>query len=466
MSTFMIGIPSIQIDQVRSADTDTDVVTLAVKVGDQLFPPITRHLGDVGVGHHPVSLAVGPVEVAETDQVVVSFIVANLGYDASDEGLARTFMNTLSDAAAAVCSALYGAGSAWQTLNKATQWINGLLTANCDGLVAQDQYTFTGRELAGLGPQTRVYPGIDSNVGCGANSQYQVTLQITPAAQGTGQDLLADLKAMSIAGYYSPRDTYQHVIALTEDGSVNERYFRGGGAPVGADIIRRYPNAVAVTGYYAAHDGYQHVIVATKDGVLHEEWFAGNGGRHGTDQIGYVESVIDLAGYFSDHDNNQHVIAATTDGLIHEIYFPGGGAAPVSNVRGQFADIVGLGAYYCPGDRYGHIVVATQDGTVTELYFGSVGPGGSDVLTAIPGVTALGAYYSPGDAHQHVIAGTADGTVHEIWFTGGGADLGRDIRARLSPVVAVTGYWSPGDRHEHVIAATEDGHLHELYWTP
>ena len=469
MTAYMIGIPYLKIDQVRSPSKDTDVVTLAVKVGDQLFPPVTKHLGDLGVDRnpHPVNLNVGPVEVADTDTVVVSFIVANLGYDASDEGLARQFMNTLSDAAAAVCTALYGAGSAWQVLNKATQWINGLLTADCDGLVAQDQYTFSGAELAGLSPQTRVYPGTDSAVGCGANSQYQVTVQAVPAAPGTGQDVLAALPTtvVALAGYYGPKDTYQHVIALTGDGSVNERYFHGGGAPVGADVIRQYPGAVAVAGYYAAHDGYQHVIVATGDGALHEEWFAGGGGPSGTDQIAVIPGVTHLAGYYGDHDGNQHVIAASSDGLVREIYYPGGGAAPVQNIRGQFADIVGIGAYYCPRDQYGHIIVATADGTITELYFGGVGAGGQDVLKVIPGVSALCAYYSPGDAHQHVIAGTTDGTVHEVWFTGG-ADSGHDIRAQLTPIAAVAGYWSPSDQYEHVIAATGDGALHEIYWTP
>jgi hypothetical protein len=468
MTAYMISIPYIKIDQIRSPSRDTDVVTLAVKVGDQLFPPVTKHLGDVAAGSspHTVDLYVGPVEVADTDSVVVSFIVANLGYDASDEGLARQFMNTLSDAAAAVCSAVFGAGSAWQVLNKATQWINGLLTADCDGLVAQDQYTFSGSELAELSPQTRPYPGTDSPDGCGANSLYEVTVQATPAAAGTGQDIVATLPTtLALAGYYGPKDNYQHVIAITADGAVNERYFRGRGAPVGADVIRKYPGAVAVAGYYAAHDGYQHVVVAASDGTLHEEWFAGGGGPSGTDKIAVIPGVTHLAGYYSDHDGNQHVIAVASDGLVHEIYYSGGGASPVQNVRGQFADIIGVGAYYCPRDQYGHIIVATSDGTITELYFGGVGPGGQDVLKVIPGVSALCAYYSPGDAHQHVIAGTKGGAVHEIWFTGG-ADSGQDIRATLTPITSVAAYWSPSDQYEHVIAATDDGALHEIYWTP
>lgn len=467
MARVMFRIPHLHIGQVRSPDTDTDVVTLAVKVGDQIFPPVTKRIGDVGVGDHAVNLEVGPVEVGDADPVTVSLIVANMGYDASDEAYALKLMNTLSDAAAAVLTALYGAGAAWQELNKATKWINGLLTANCDGLVAQDQYVLTGADLAGLAPQTRDYPGTNTPDGCGANSNYQVTWDARTVDAEYAQGVLGAVgHPVALAGYFGPRDHYQHVIALTGDGAVNEFYFAGGGKPIGQDVIRQYPQARAVAGYYAPSDHYQHVIVATNDGNLHEEWFAGGGGASGSDVLMNIPGVRALAGYHSPRDGFQHVIAAADDGSVHEMFFPGGGAAPVQNVRGRFADIVAIGAYFCPIDNYEHIIVATRDGTITELWFGGADAGGSGVLAVVPGVTALCAYFSPEDQHQHVLAADATGTLHETWFIGGGRAMGHNIRGQVPGTIALAGYDGTGDHFEHVIAASSDGTLHELFWTP
>jgi hypothetical protein len=468
MTRYMFRIPTIHIKQVRSPRQDTDVVTLAVKVGDQAFPPVTKHIGNVSAGQTcTVDLEVGPVEVGATDSVVVSFIVANLGYDQSNEGLGLKVLNTLSDAAAAVLTAYYGHGSAWDTLNKATQWINGIMATNCDGLVAQDRYEMTGADLPQLGgPQTREYPGMSSPTGCGANSDYLVTWDARVVPAGYSQDVLASLpNTRALAGYYGPKDRYQHVISLTADGSVNELFFRGGGQPVGHDVINKYPGAVAVAGYYAPSDGYQHVIIATPDGNLHEQWFAGGGGAAGSDVIANIPNVVALAGYHSPRDGNQHVIAAGADGAVHEVFYPGGGAAPVQNVRARFPNIVGIGAYFCPTDQYEHIIVATRDGTINEVWFGGTDAGGSDTLTKLPGVTAVGAYFSDGDKLQHVLIGDLGGRVHETWFVGGGA-VGHDIRADLPSVRALAGYYSPGDGYEHVIASTDTGDLHELYWTP
>jgi hypothetical protein len=469
MTNYMFRITQIQIDQVRSPEKDTDYVTLAVKVGDQIFPPVTKFIGDVPASQHPhpVNLEVGPVEVGDADPVTVSLVVANLGYDASDEGYALKLMNTLSDGAAAVCTALYGAGAAWQELNKATKWINGLFTALCDGLVAQDQYTMNGKDLAGLPPQTRPYPGSESPDGCGENSRYQVTWDARPVGAKYSQDVLAVTPGtIALAGYFGPQDKYQHVIALANDGTVNELYFAGDGKPIGHDVIRQYPGAVAVAGYYAPSDKFQHVIVATKDGDLHEEWFAGGGKASGSDVLMNVPGVTAVAGYRSARDRFQHVIAASADGAVHEVYFPGGGAAPVQNVRGHYADIVGIGAYFCPTDNYEHLIVATRDGVITEQWFGGADAGGSDVLAVVPGVTALCAYFSEGDKHQRVIAADAAGTLHETWFVGGGKARGHDIRGTVPRTVALAGYYAAGDGNEHIIAASDDGTITELFWRP
>jgi hypothetical protein len=57
----------------------------------------------------------------------------------------------------------------------------GALFANCDGWVAGDHITLTGKTLAAFGDkhkETRDYHGKDSPGGCGGNSHYKVTWSV------------------------------------------------------------------------------------------------------------------------------------------------------------------------------------------------------------------------------------------------------------------------------------------------
>src|ERR1700730_13090275 len=134
----MFRLTDIKIDETRSnfwdglgiTGHDTDTATLAVQVGDQLFPPVSKFLGDLSKEHtYPVGLAVCPIEVNPGDDIVVSYLVVNHGYPLSSEATGLAFVNFLSDAAAAVCTALYGAGTAWQELNTGTKALNAVLSS-------------------------------------------------------------------------------------------------------------------------------------------------------------------------------------------------------------------------------------------------------------------------------------------------------------------------------------------------
>ena len=156
MTSYMFRLTEIKIDETRSnfwdglgiTGHDTDTATLAVQVGDQLFPPVSKFLGDLSKGHtYPVGLAVGPIEVNPGDDIVVSYLVVNHGYPLSSEATGLAFVNFLSDAAAAVCTALYGAGAAWQELNTGTKALNAVFFADCDGICAGDKYVLKGADL-------------------------------------------------------------------------------------------------------------------------------------------------------------------------------------------------------------------------------------------------------------------------------------------------------------------------------
>lgn len=477
MTSYMFRLTDIKIDETRSnywdafgvPGHDTDTATLAVQVGDQLFPPVSKFLGDLSKGHtYPVDLAVGPVEVNPGDDIVVSYLVVNHGYPLSSEATGLAFVNFLSDAAAAVCTALYGSGAAWQELNIGTKALNSVFFGNCDGICAGDKYVLKGADLAGLGLQQRPYTGIPkaSPAGCGAISKYEVSWEAQEVAAGYSQDVLLERPGTTtVAGYYGPKDQFEHVIAAGPDGVITEAYWNAQ-QQVRSDVLLKLPDIVAVTGYFAPTDGYQHVIIATRDGALTEHWFAGGGGNNGTGVLMQLPGVTAVAGYYSAGDNFQHTIAATADGNLHDVYFPGGGAAPVQSIRGHYDGITAVGAYFSPKDNYQHAIIAQANGAITELWFGGPSAGGSDQLGEVPGVSTLCAYWSAGDGHQHVIAAAADGVLHEFWFTGLGGSSGHNVRGNVPGLTALAGYYSAGDKYEHVIAASGDGTLHELFWTP
>jgi hypothetical protein len=198
MPTCLFTLDQFHIDNTRALHEDTDVVSFSVKVGGRLLPPVTKYMGDVNNGDHRVGLAIGPVEVPDDSQtqVAIGYAIVNSGFNGTDEGAANKVLNRISDAAAALCTAEFGFKEVWDALNKATQWLNGLMFVNCDGPVAGDAITVTGdtisRWLAAGGhtEPAKSYAGSDSPGGCGSNSQYTVTWSAAPATFMANETLL------------------------------------------------------------------------------------------------------------------------------------------------------------------------------------------------------------------------------------------------------------------------------------
>jgi hypothetical protein len=120
-------------------------------------------------------------------QVVVGYVIVNSGFNGSDESAANKVLNRISDVAAVLCTAEFGFKDVWAALNKATQWLHGLMLFNCDGPVAGDAIMVTGdtisRWLAAGGhtePAKR-YHGSNAATGCGSDAEYTVTWSTAPA---------------------------------------------------------------------------------------------------------------------------------------------------------------------------------------------------------------------------------------------------------------------------------------------
>jgi len=107
---------------------------------------------------------------------VMTYLIVNSGHNQDDlskklEQAAQSLLNKVGD--------LTGLGA---IANFFGNQLLGIIFANCDGYVAGDHIRFTGASLARFGAshqETRNYPGLDSPVGCGANSIYKVTWSVS-----------------------------------------------------------------------------------------------------------------------------------------------------------------------------------------------------------------------------------------------------------------------------------------------
>src|SRR5689334_11779157 len=82
MPSYIFRLEQFHIDNTRAADDDTDVVSFAMKVGDQaLGEPQIKHMGNVDNGDHAVNLQFGPISVdTPATPVVFNYQILNSGH--------------------------------------------------------------------------------------------------------------------------------------------------------------------------------------------------------------------------------------------------------------------------------------------------------------------------------------------------------------------------------------------------
>ena len=175
-------LEKIRVERTRSLVRDTLHVSLTVKVGDKVYGPYHKHLGDHRTGNVTVNLATPPIEASARDKVVLNYVVLNSGHKKHDEvqSLVTKGVTKLLDTA----KEKQGAIPDWrvEALSVLAQAGLKVIFANCDGVCAADQIVFTGDTMNRWGAShrvTRFYPGSDSPRGCGANSKYHVTWSAT-----------------------------------------------------------------------------------------------------------------------------------------------------------------------------------------------------------------------------------------------------------------------------------------------
>jgi hypothetical protein len=198
---YIVRMESFHIDNTRARHEDTDAVSFGIKVAGRELAgsPLTKGLGDVNNGDHPIDLQFGPFDADPANEVAFNYTLVNNGHDnwSEVENALRTTSKALfdkRDGTATMGSAKKPDGSTvsvWggSLLGSVIQLVVSLflnvLFADCDGIVAADQVAVTGADLAawtartGSYMESRYYPGTDSNIGCGSNSQYSVVWTVT-----------------------------------------------------------------------------------------------------------------------------------------------------------------------------------------------------------------------------------------------------------------------------------------------
>jgi len=178
---YVFRLDKFHIDKTRAVHNDTDVVSFALKVGDQMSGPLIKHMGDVNDGDHSVGLEFGPIPIPSTGvPILFNYQILNSGHkdDAEIDKLLSQGADYLTKSATASGNPFEIAG-AW-----IAKFFIGWLTLDCDGPVAIDQIALTGATLdewtlgASTHSETRRYNGYKSQDGCGGSPDYKVTWSI------------------------------------------------------------------------------------------------------------------------------------------------------------------------------------------------------------------------------------------------------------------------------------------------
>jgi hypothetical protein len=178
---YVFRLDKFHIDNTRAVHEDTDVVGLALKVGDQMFGPLIKRMGDVNNGDHGVGLQFGPIPIPSTGiPILFNYQILNSGHkdQAEIDNLLNQGADYLTKSATASGSPIEIAG-AW-----IAKFFISWLTVDCDGPVAIDQIALSGATLdeltlgASTYSDTRRYNRYKSQDGCGSSSDYKVTWSI------------------------------------------------------------------------------------------------------------------------------------------------------------------------------------------------------------------------------------------------------------------------------------------------
>jgi hypothetical protein len=179
LGSYRVVLDNMRIMRTRSRHEDTDHASLRVKIGDQIYGPVSKKIGDVNDGRHRIGLEIGPVFVRDLRTPMdITYEVINAGHH--NPGDLERILRTGHDTLVTLIP-----GSSLPGVSHALSWITSLLFANCDGLVAVGHMALNAHDLrhqtgaTGTFTEVKFHPGLESPWGCGANSKYETSTSVS-----------------------------------------------------------------------------------------------------------------------------------------------------------------------------------------------------------------------------------------------------------------------------------------------
>jgi hypothetical protein len=175
---YRIQLQEIAVQATRSRRTDTNYVSLAVRVGSAEPQILARRVGDMGRGTKAINMAFPQVAVRSSERLTVVWAIVNYGRETH-----ATLLQSLK--AATERQVRKGDGNAWlQDLSEALSDVLGNGAGNCDGPVVAGAHEIGGADLlrqSGSKPLriTRRQAGLAAPATCRATSDYSVTIVIS-----------------------------------------------------------------------------------------------------------------------------------------------------------------------------------------------------------------------------------------------------------------------------------------------
>lgn len=176
--TYKFVIDKCNVIDLRSPDSDIDWASIGVSVSNAIAKgtPKSKYAGEFVSASYLIDLEVGPIPIPNDPNipVTIAFLMVNSATDNSG------ILNIMNAGTEALINSYSGSGSA---LAFADNYLGGILDSYCDGTVAADRIVTNGQTIAqwtANGPHsvTTRYPGTDSSIGCGSNSDYEVTWHV------------------------------------------------------------------------------------------------------------------------------------------------------------------------------------------------------------------------------------------------------------------------------------------------
>lgn len=202
-------LASFALSETRSPHEDTNYVAAALRVNGNLLIPQVKKINNVNNGTqasktYPVGFEFSiPNQYENTEEFVFSYFVINHGGGAEQNviddcvgvmtGTPLTTFNA-QDAAPrnlgngqqlpnCFTTGLRAADNIESWWNQIKISFQGIKTDKCDGLVVADRFSFTGASIPQIileGSFSFIYLGMNSAVGCGANSHYSAQWTVQP----------------------------------------------------------------------------------------------------------------------------------------------------------------------------------------------------------------------------------------------------------------------------------------------